>query len=1838
MGMGAGGGGGGQQGASMTSFNGTSTVTPPAEVLDMYRSINPLAQKAASTPWENYSNTPDGFVAQINDTQNSAIQGLDNNIYTAQPYTNQGMGSLGSASNLYGASSDQATAAGNGVVANYGATNIASPYYNNAMNLTADAASAPGGYDVANPYLQSGAGLIGYGGQGTNQVSAQDINQYLSPYQNDVINSTMGLLSQQNNQAMSGALGNAIESGGFGGDRAGIAAANLAQQQELANANVLGGLENQNYSQALSTAVGQRGQNQADLQRAIQAGQGLGQIGSQAGSLQQSDLQRQLAAGQQEAAIGTQQYQNYTAQQAQQQQDLQRQLAASQQLANNASGLTNLGNSQAQMGINLNNSINQGLESQLGAGTLQQQTEQAGKDAMYNQWLQMKAYPFMTTQWLADIYGGLGPLYGSTTTQSGTSMSMPLGFSDPRLKGGVGGFSRGGDADKPEVIGKTFDDQPIYRYSMMGGAPQLGLMADEVAQKQPEHVYNVDGLLAMDYAGATDDAARIGHHLGANHREHFAGGGLAGALAAQSQMYANKHPGQAGPGGNSFVPQGKGGGHGALTPTSINVPKAELTQPKVQHPPPDIAGSLEKMKGLAGLGGKGGGLGNLFGGSGSGGLGGAFDTAASTSTPAATTAAQVASTPAPSGEEFPKVTPASTDSAPLPPARPSDLSSVADATDSTDYGTDGAGGVSQMADADLGMLDFAARGGRIGRSIGGVMPFNNESGSVPFAPNGGSMPFEQGMKNNIVPASVLNDQHHPQMMVSQPPDMMKMSGQGGGGKKGGGEGGKQAEQMMKQGMDQMKGLMEKGTKGAEAAPTKITEQATKPVQDAADKTQLADSVEHAADGVQNTSSQAENGLGNIGEHAANGAENDASQGLGEVGKDLGNNASEAASGLENSASEGLGDLGSSLGDAGGSLGDVAGDASAGLADAAGDGLMGASEDAAAGLGDMAAEAGADAAAAGAEAAAGAAGGGLEGLGALAGLLLLKRGGRVSSGRKKLSTGGPDSEATSDVSEVVDTPTPDAPVELVEVEKKKPAPVEQAVQVADAATSRSDAPADDGFNRHVGTVLKVEGGYTPDDAGHGPSNRGINAAAHPGMDIKNISEGQARDIYRREYWDGAGIGNLPEHMRGLAFDASVNQGPGRARAWAQQAGDDPYKLYKLRQEHYQSLVDRNPGKYAQYANSWNGRLNAQAQLAGIKDISNLQVNGHPARNTGGGPEYLDRSMMASTDGHEQQIGPGAEESGGLGALDVILPLAAAGAQYAVNRHYHGAGAAAASALASGLGTLGGMRTAGLEEERARQKMELEQKRFDRDMSNDERSYGYKDRENQRQDEELKIKQREFEAKEAQRKALEDAYKQNPSSSEPEGGYGPKGGVGGVGGVGGTGGVNAPPVAPPSPPVQPTPNNSIQVAPEEPVKSTQPPVQRPPVPVEPTGTTPPEQNPVSDATGVASKVNAPTEPPVAPPAPVEPAPKPAGTPDPAKFWPGSENHSNPYFFSAKADEAGKMAAKLRQSPYTADQAAKWEEAQRFYLGKARDAATSRTVMMKDGTVQMNPWAVQTEGQAGASIKAAEMQAGKDVENRNSYEEIEPIPGGPKQLIRKDKLLEQVGVDPTVIKSQPAWVQETRNAQAKEEVQIPNQMKGFQLSLTRLKRMQEIQQSLQTGKFEPQKAEIYAALDSLGIPIDKKRLRTAEEVQQFLKNGVANTFEQVKAMGGRPLVAEIEGLARANANAALTPEANRQIIARSIGQIQYNTDYLNDYVNWRRENPYTIDTMRFDQEWMKTHDIHDYENRAADEATAVGSHNPPAKPTVLPPVDQRVAGKTAQTIGGKTYLWNGQGWAAQ
>ena len=90
-----------------------------------------------------------------------------------------------------------------------------------------------------------------------------------------------------------------------------------------------------------------------------------------------------------------------------------------------------------------------------------------------------------------------------------------------------------------------------------------------------------------------------------------------------------------------------------------------------------------------------------------------------------------------------------------------------------------------------------------------------------------------------------------------------------------------------------------------------------------------------------------------------------------------------------------------------------------------------------------------------------------------------------------------------------------------------------------------------FDQAFGILIGHEGGYTnnPDDPG-GETNWGISKRSYPDVDIANLTEDGAKEIYKRDYWDKLYLDTAPPPLALIIFDAAVNNGVGAATKFLQ----------------------------------------------------------------------------------------------------------------------------------------------------------------------------------------------------------------------------------------------------------------------------------------------------------------------------------------------------------------------------------------------------------------------------------------------------------------------------------------------------------------------------------------------------------------------------------------------------------------------------------------------------------------------------------------------------------------
>lgn len=158
--------------------------------------------------------------------------------------------------------------------------------------FTPDQTSAFGAVDAAQgsatPYYNQASTDINAGTSnlwnGVQQFSPSTIASYQNPYTSQVLNSTMAAENNQDAQQQSALQGNAVSSGAWGGDRAGVASAVLSGQQDIANNQTNANIENQGFTGAESEfnteQQSQLGANEANNYLSEQAGLGQANLGS----------------------------------------------------------------------------------------------------------------------------------------------------------------------------------------------------------------------------------------------------------------------------------------------------------------------------------------------------------------------------------------------------------------------------------------------------------------------------------------------------------------------------------------------------------------------------------------------------------------------------------------------------------------------------------------------------------------------------------------------------------------------------------------------------------------------------------------------------------------------------------------------------------------------------------------------------------------------------------------------------------------------------------------------------------------------------------------------------------------------------------------------------------------------------------------------------------------------------------------------------------------------------------------------------------------------------------------------------------------------------------------------------------------------------------------------------------------------------------------------------------------------------------------------------------------------------------------------------------------------
>jgi len=400
---------------------------PPQQFMDAYTHAVQNAQNLAAQPFQQYTGN---LQAGLSPDQLGAISNIESAQGVASPYINSAAQYINNATaplqptlQPYQNAQDWWAQQEAGIAQNN--PNLLNQFFTPAnQNLNKEQGIAQQALGTVSPFQQLGS---------------SQINQYLNPYLNQVVGATQAQFNNQNAQQANQLAGNAVSAGAYGGDREALAQSSLANQQQLAQAPVIAGLESQGYGQAVQTAQQQQ-QAQLSNQQAQLQGQGLA-----------SNLYQNAAnAAMQQAGLGLQGsqmnagiYNNIANMLGQQGQMSLGANEANAWLNSQAGyGMANLGNEAL-------NSTLTGANALLGVGGLEQQQAQQSLNIPYEQFIAQQSWPFQTAGWESNIAEGLGANAGGTgtTTVPGPSVGSQVAggaLATAGLLGQTGAFGNSG--------------------------------------------------------------------------------------------------------------------------------------------------------------------------------------------------------------------------------------------------------------------------------------------------------------------------------------------------------------------------------------------------------------------------------------------------------------------------------------------------------------------------------------------------------------------------------------------------------------------------------------------------------------------------------------------------------------------------------------------------------------------------------------------------------------------------------------------------------------------------------------------------------------------------------------------------------------------------------------------------------------------------------------------------------------------------------------------------------------------------------------------------------------------------------------------------------------------------------------------------------------------------------------------------------------------------------------------------------------------------------------------------------------------------------------------------
>jgi len=216
--------------------------------------------------------------------------------------------------------------------------------------------------------------------------------------------------------------------------------------------------------------------------------------------------------------------------------------------------------------------------------------------------------------------------------------------------------------------------------------------------------------------------------------------------------------------------------------------------------------------------------------------------------------------------------------------------------------------------------------------------------------------------------------------------------------------------------------------------------------------------------------------------------------------------------------------------------------------------------------------------------------------------------------------------------------------------------------------------------------------------------------------------------------------------------------------------------------------------------------------------------------------------------------------------------------------------------------------------------------------------------------------------------------------------------------------------------------------------------------------------------------------------------------------------------------------------------------------------------------------------------------------------------------------------------------------------SQLASLQNEQFRLKELANVYKKVQSGTLTAQNPELANKLIAWGVIKDPKEIENVAGVQNAMQNHLLQIIQQIRdvnaTLGGqfaRTYNSEISNLQEKGENSGAQPEALNTIISQSLGIVNHHIDMVNGWQDLgglgnRQANGYTLRPDDYATQFMLSHDIEDYKQKAQKEIGAFkGQETAPdtvVHPTQAIPESKRVKGQQYDTPKGK-LTWTGTGW---